>query len=109
MHNVRVKFYLGQKKDCSLGDSTSDGSEKLLQRGRGDGQYICDFGEGGAHEIRHIFFFQKVSASHEGAVITMKDFSVFLGGDTRTELIKSAPENIGLSEDLSCQSLLPLP
>ena len=55
------------------------------------------------------FFFQKVSASHEGAVITMKDFSVFLGGDTRTELIKSAPENIGLSEDLSCQSLLPLP
>ena len=39
----------------------------------------------------------------------MKDFSVFLGGDTRTELIKSAPENIGLSEDLSCQSLLPLP
>jgi hypothetical protein len=71
MHNVRVKFYLGQKKDCSLGDSTSDGSEKLLQRGRGDGQYICDFGEGGVHAIRHIFLqistsLMRVTASHEG-------------------------------------------
>ena len=28
-----------------------------------EGQYICDFGEGGAHAIRHIFF-AEVSASH---------------------------------------------
>ena len=54
MHDVRVKFYLRQKKDYSLGDSTSDSSKKLFQRGRGDGQYMCDFGEGGAHEIRDI-------------------------------------------------------
>ena len=30
-----VKFYLGQYEDCSSGDSTSDGSEKLLQRDGG--------------------------------------------------------------------------
>ena len=35
MWELRVKFYLGQYEDCSLGDSTSDGSEKLLQRRRG--------------------------------------------------------------------------
>ena len=28
-------------------------------------QYICDFGEGGMHAIKHIFFLQKVSASHD--------------------------------------------
>ena len=46
--------------------------EKFLQRGRGDGQYICEFGEGRIYVTRHIFF-QKVSASlvklsacHEG-------------------------------------------
>ena len=35
MHKVRVKFYLGQSEDYSLGDSISASSEKLLQRGRG--------------------------------------------------------------------------
>ena len=30
-----VKFYLRQNEDYSLGDSLSDSSEKLLQRGRG--------------------------------------------------------------------------
>ena len=29
---------------------------KLLQRGRGEGQYICDFGEGGVHAIKYIYF-----------------------------------------------------
>ena len=33
-HNVWVKFYLGQNQDDSLGDSISDSSEKLLQRGK---------------------------------------------------------------------------
>ena len=31
--------------------------------GAGGGQYICDFGEGGVHTIKHIFL--QVSASHE--------------------------------------------
>ena len=38
MHYIRelqVKFPLGQNEDCSLGESISDGSEKLLQRGKG--------------------------------------------------------------------------
>ena len=34
MHNVRVvSFIWGQNEDCSLGDSTSERSEKLLQGG----------------------------------------------------------------------------
>ena len=41
---------------CSLGDNISDSFEKLLQRGRGEGQDICNFGEGGVHAINHIFF-----------------------------------------------------
>ena len=47
-----VKFYLGQNKDYSQGDSTSLSSEKLLQRGKGKGQCIYDFGKGG-HGIGH--------------------------------------------------------
>ena len=47
-------FYLGQNEDYSLGDSISDSSEELVQRGRGEGQYRCDFGEGGVHAIKHI-------------------------------------------------------
>ena len=54
---LRVKLYLGQNEDCSWGDSIPDSSEKLLQRGRGEGQYICDAGEGGIHVTEHISFF----------------------------------------------------
>ena len=56
MHSMRVKFYLGQYGDCSLGDSTSDSSAKLFQRGSGKKRYICDFGEGEVHAIKHFFF-----------------------------------------------------
>ena len=59
---LRVKFCLGQNEDCSPRDSTSDSSEKLLQRGSGEGQYVWDFGEGEVHTIKHIFS-QKVSTS----------------------------------------------
>ena len=50
-----------------MGDRTPDNSAKLLQRGRREGQYICDFSEGVIHAIKHLFFFflQKFSASHE--------------------------------------------
>ena len=37
------------------GDGISDSSEKLLQRGSGEGQYIRDFGEGGVHALEHLF------------------------------------------------------
>ena len=46
-----VKFCLGQYEDCSLGDSTSDSSERLFQRGREERQCICDFGKRGIHGI----------------------------------------------------------
>ena len=34
----------------------------------GEGQYICDFSEGGVHAIKHIQFLQKVAASHKEQV-----------------------------------------
>ena len=55
MQELRVKFYLGQNEDCSLGDSTSNSIETLLQRGSREGQHICDFSDGGIHAIKHIF------------------------------------------------------
>ena len=68
---------MGQNEDYSLGDSTSDSSEKLLQRGREKDQYIRDFGEGGIHEAKHIFS-QKVSTSLMKFLLVMKDFSTFI-------------------------------
>ena len=68
------------------GDSISDSSEKLFQRGGKESQHICDFGERGVHAIQHGFFVclfwfvfsQKISASHEGHSSPLKDFSAFL-------------------------------
>ena len=54
-------FYLGQNEDYSLGDSFSNSTEKLLPKDRGKGQYICDFGEGEIHAIKHIFFSEDFS------------------------------------------------
>ena len=52
--------------------------------------------------IKHIFL-QKGTASHKEK-IHCKGFQCFSRyEDTRVGLIKSAPENIKLSEDLSCQ------
>ena len=62
MQESRVKFYLGQNEDCSLGDSTSDSSEALRQRGSGEGQETRDFSDGGMHAVEHLFF-QRISAS----------------------------------------------
>ena len=56
-----LSFIWGQNEDCSPGDSTSDSSEKLLQR-RGGMASVCDFGEGGLHAVEHIFS-QKDSTS----------------------------------------------
>ena len=64
MQNVRVvtEFYLEENEDCSPRDSNSESSENVLKRGREESQYLCDFGEGGIHVIKHRFF-QMVSAS----------------------------------------------
>ena len=83
MWELWVKFYLQQYEDWIQGDSTSDSSEKLFQKGRGKGQYICDFGKGGVHASKHVFCrkFLLVSRSFcqsQEIIITMKDFSAFL-------------------------------
>ena len=51
-----MKFYLGQNEDYRLRGSISDSSEKLFQKGREEGQCLCDFNEGRVHEIKHMFF-----------------------------------------------------
>ena len=43
-----MNFSLGQDEDYTLGDSALDSAEKLLQRGRGEGECICDFGKEGS-------------------------------------------------------------
>ena len=48
-----------------------------FKKSGGDGQRVWDFGEGGMHAITHVFL-QKVSASCEETVITMKEFSACL-------------------------------
>ena len=50
---------MGQNELCSLGNSTSESSEKLLQRGKGEGQRVRDFSKGGIHAVMHIFFGRK--------------------------------------------------
>ena len=58
-------------KTIVLETAISDSSEELLQRGKVEGQYMCDFGDGRVHVIKHKFFFflqnslVKVSASHK--------------------------------------------
>ena len=71
-----VEFYVGQNEDYSPGDSISESSEKLLQRSKGECQYIWNSGEGEVHAIKHFFFFfLQVSASQEEQ---MSPWSAFL-------------------------------
>ena len=57
-----VTFYLGQNEDCSPRGSTSDSSEKLLQRGGGEDTIYVILVKGEYMQIKHMFF-QKVSTS----------------------------------------------
>ena len=52
-----VSFIWGQNEDCSSEDSISDSSDKLLQRGSGEGQYICDFDKGRIQPLLFLSFF----------------------------------------------------
>ena len=61
--SCKLSLIWGQNEDCSPECSTSESSEKLLQRCKEKSQYIRDFGEGGIHASAHIFL--KFSASHK--------------------------------------------
>ena len=66
-HNTVLRvascFISGKVRTITLGDSISDSSEKLLQRGRGKVN-IWDFGEGRVCAVNHISL-KKVAASHK--------------------------------------------
>ena len=53
--SCKLSFIWGKNEACSLGDSTSDGSESLLQRGglRGMSGYTILVNEGGVQAIGH--------------------------------------------------------
>ena len=61
---LQVKFYLGQNEDCSLGGSTSDISERLLQRGSGGRSIYTILVKGDFDAIKHSFY-KRVSISHK--------------------------------------------
>ena len=73
--NLIGEFYLGQNEDYSLGDSTSDSSEKLLQRGSG-GRSIYDLVKGEFSATRHLLY--KRFFARPRADVIMKGFSAFL-------------------------------
>ena len=64
--SCKLSFICGQNEDCSLGDSASDGSEILLQRGGSGGMsgyvLLVNGGGGRVQAIRHLFI-QKVSTT----------------------------------------------
>ena len=44
--SCKLSLIWGQNEDCILEYSTSESSEKLLQKAKGEGGHICNFGEG---------------------------------------------------------------
>ena len=71
---------MGQNEDYSSGDSISDSSEKLLQRGKGEGQSVLyDFSEEGTCSQTQIL--AQDCYQSKGTDVTINDFSNFI--DTR--------------------------
>ena len=87
-----MEFYLGPHEDCSPGDSTSESSETLLQRGGSEGQY--KEGEEGQYKkvnirsvckilvkaefsaIKHLLY-KRFSASHQEPMSPRRDLVLF--------------------------------
>ena len=78
MNNVScvLSFIWGQNRNCSLGDSTSDGSERLLQRHRGESKIYKILVKGDFNAIKCLLY-KRLSATQR-ADVTMKGFSAFL-------------------------------
>ena len=97
MYNMRiVSKVLFRAKWLHSGESTSDRSEKLLQRSGAEGVKYVWFWWKGVHEIKHLPY-KIFSASQKELMSPWSDL------DARIGIMKSAPENIKLSKDLSHQ------
>ena len=71
-----VKLYVGQNEDCELGDSSSDGSERLLKRGSGGRSIYNILVKGEFNEIKHLFY-KRVSANDEELMSPWRDLVLF--------------------------------
>ena len=91
---LQIKFYLGQNEECSLGDSTSDSSKRLLQRGSG-GRSIYGFWWRGS-SYNQALISHKVFCWSWGADVSMKGFSAFL--DTRMWRTDSSEKTLMLGK-----------
>ena len=70
---------MGQNEDCGREDSTSDSSERLLQRATG-GRSIYKFLVKREFRAIKCLLYKRFSASHQReADVIMKGFSAFLG------------------------------
>ena len=61
--SCELSFIWGKMRTIAWETSFQIALRNCSKRGRGEGQYTCDFGEGGVHAIKHICFSQKISAS----------------------------------------------
>ena len=71
MWELWVKFYLYQNEDCSLGDSTSNSSEKF-QRGNGEKSIYMILMKREFSVIKHLLY-QRFSASYKGLMSSWRD------------------------------------
>ena len=60
--NCELHFIWGKMKTLAQETAFQIALRNCSQEVRGKGQYICDFGKGGVHEIKHVYL-KKVSAS----------------------------------------------
>ena len=73
---MQVKFYLGQKENCSLGDSTSDSSGRLLQTVSGGRSRYKILVKSEFSAIKQLFY--KGFLIVTSADVSMKGFSAVL-------------------------------
>ena len=64
--------FIGGKMRTAAQETASQIALKLLQCSWGDGQYTCDFGEGGVHAIKHMFL-RSISLAASGGSCSMLD------------------------------------
>ena len=61
-------FYLGQKEDCSLGDSISDSYERLLLRDSGGRSLYMILAKDEFNAIKHSIY-KRFFANHKGLIL----------------------------------------